>query len=638
LRHRVEHGIPVNRWTQARFAHTILPVLNLQPNQKNTMTQVLKSRLAFLVLTSLLCALGTTAMAEKRHGIAMHGDLKYPPGFRHFDYVNPNAPKGGTLRLGVVADNFDSFNPFIIKGVDAEGVGYLYQTLTSHAADEASSEYGLIAESIEVADDRSAVTFHLDPGARFSDGQPITAEDVVYSFNTLTRHERAHPYYASYYGDVASVEARDQHTVHFSFKTTENRELPLILGQLPVLAKHYWEANDFGSADLKIPVGNGPYRIKSFEPGRSVTYVRDQNYWAKDHPVNLGRYNFDEIRYEYYKDNTIALEAFKAGEYDFRIEMTARNWANSYTGPKFDSGELIKEEVRHQRPAGLQAFLFNTRRPQFKDPKVRQALGYAFDFEWSNQNLFNGQYTRSDSYFENSELASSGLPSKEELAILEPLRPQLPPEVFTQAFAVPKTDGSGNIRASLRQATKLLKEAGWTIRDGRLTDAAGKAMEFEFLTVQKDFERVVLPFIKNLEKLGVKASIRLIDTSQYINRLREFDFDIIVSGFGQSESPGNEQREYWLSSRADMTGSRNLIGVRDPVVDQLVELVISAPDRQSLIHRTRALDRVLLWGHYVIPNWFNPVDRVAYSRKLAHPDVTPKSGVVVDAWWMKPAQ
>ncbi len=596
-------------------------------------------RFARLALSSvILFVLTVTLHAAPQHGVAMHGQLKYDADFNHFDYVNPNAAIGGKLRMGVVGDNFDSLNPFIIKGVAASGVGYLYQSLTVHAEDEAFSEYGLIAERIEMPDDRSSVTFYLNKAARFSDGHPIEAEDVKYSFVALTTHERARPFYSAYYSDVKEVNIIDKHTIHFAFSTDQNKELPLILGQMPILAKHYWEKADFGTASLEPPVSNGPYKVKSVEPGRSITYERDPNYWAWNHPAVKGQYNFSEIIFEYYKDNTIALEAFKAGEYDFREERTARNWATAYTGPAFEKGTLIKEEVAHKRPAGMQAFVLNSRRPLFNDPKVRSALGYAFDFEWTNQNLFFSQYRRNQSYFENSELASSGLPSGEELKILKPFREQLPESVFTEPFSAPSTTAPGSLRKNLRIASKLLKDAGWQIKNKQLVHAkTGQVFNFEFLIYQKDFERVVQPFIKNLEKLGISASIRVVDTSQYINRLRDFDFDVVVYGFGQSNSPGNEQREYWHSARADQPGSRNLAGVNHPVVDALVESVIAAPDRASLVQRTRALDRVLLHQHYVIPNWYNPVDRVAYHQNLARPANTPDSGVNIDHWWFKPA-
>jgi len=588
------------------------------------------------LLALLFFSICLNATAAPQHGIAMHGNLKYPANFEHFDYTELNAKKGGTLKQSVLGDNFDSFNPFIVKGVSAAGVHYLYQTLTTQSEDEAFSEYGLIAERIDIPEDRSSVTYYLNKMATFSDGRPITSADVKFSFETLTTNDKARPFYSAYYADVTAVELIDSHTVKFVLKNDLNKELPLILGQMPILAKHYWEANDFGTSSLKLPVGNGPYKIESFEPGRSITLTRDPNYWAKDLPVNQGRYNFDKLVFEYYKDNTVALEAFKAGEYDFRVERTARNWANAYTGEKFNNGTLIKEEVTHERPTGLQAFVLNSRRSKFSDPRVREALAYAFDFEWTNKNLFNGQYSRADSYFENSELSSSGLPSGEELTILTRFKDKLPTQVFAQEYKAPSTAKPGSLRKNLRTAIALLKDAGWEIKDQKLTHSkTNEILEFEFLLYQKDFERIAQPLIKNLEKLGIKSVIRVVDTTQYVNRLREFDYDVIVAGFGQSNSPGNEQREYWHSSKATQPGSRNLAGISDPIIDELIELVISAPDRESLIQRTRALDRVLLSGHYVIPNWFNPVDRIAYNHKLARPKVSPKSGVSIDTWWMK---
>ena len=589
----------------------------------------------FLTLTLLLTCF---ANANSTHGIAMHGDLKYGADFKHFDYVNPEAPKGGTLRLSVRANSFDSFNPFIVKGVSAAGATQLYESLTVHSEDEAFSEYGLIAEKIEMPEDRSWVSFSLNKKATFSDGTPITAEDVKYSFEVLTTHERAQPFYAAYYGDVTELLIEDSHKITFKFKDNQNKELPLILGQMPVLAKHYWEKVGFGTASLDIPVGNGPYIVSKVDPGRSVTYKRNPDYWAKDLPVAKGKHNFDEIIYEYYADNTVALEAFKAGEYDFRTESTARNWATQYEGKLFESGELIKEEIKHERPAGMQAFVLNSRRPALSNRDVRHALSYAFDFEWTNQNLFHSQYQRTSSFFENSELASSGLPQGRELEILGPYKEQLYPEVFQKEFSVPSTEKPGSLRTNLRTAMQLLNDAGFPVVDGKRVDSNGKPIELEFLIIQKDFERVIQPFLKNLERLGISARISVVDTTQYINRLREFDFDVIVGGVPQSNSPGNEQREFWHSSKANQPGSRNYAGISDPVVDELIELIISAPSREELIQRTRALDRVLLWGHYVIPNWYNPVDRIAYRNTLAHPEITPKSGVFIDAWWSKNAK
>lgn len=596
--------------------------------------RALRQPLTFVLLSFLTL----NVIAAPTHGIAMHGDLKYGPDFTHFDYVNPKAPKGGTLRVSVRSNSFDSFNPFIVKGVSGAGVSRLYESLTVHSEDEAFSEYGLIAEKILLPEDRSWVSFELNSKARFSDGKQITAEDVKYSFEMLTTHERAQPFYAAYYGDVNEVVIDNPLKVTFKFKDNKNKELPLILGQMPILAKHYWETKGFGSASLDIPVGNGAYVVSKVDPGRSITYKRNPDYWAQDLPVAKGKHNFDQIIYEYYSDNTVALEAFKAGEYDFRTESTARNWATQYEGKLFETGELIKEEVKHERPSGMQAFVLNSRRPTLSNSQVRHALSFAFDFEWTNQNLFHSQYQRTSSYFENSELASSGLPEGEELEILSRYKEQLPTEVFEKEFTVPTTAKPSSLRYNLRAAMKLLDEAGFPVKDGKRLDKNGKPLELEFLMFQKDFERVIQPFIKNLQRLGITSRISVVDTTQYINRLREFDFDVIVSSIPQSNSPGNEQREFWHSSKVDQPGSRNYAGINSPVIDELIELVISAPTRASLIQRTRALDRVLLWGHYVIPNWFNPVDRVAYRNTLAHPEVSPKSGVYIDAWWSKNAQ
>lgn len=607
------------------------------------------SHLLPLLLGALMALLALSAHAQSeadktqtqpRHGVAMHGDPKYPADFQHFDYANPAAPKGGTLRLGVVGDNFDSFNPFVLKGVSAAGLsaygGYLYDTLTRQSGDEAFSEYGLIAEFIEMPEDRSWVSFHLNKKARFHDGHPITAEDVVFTFKLLTEHEQAQPFFRAYWGDVKEVRAINDHLVRFDFKHGENRELPLILGQMPVLPKHWWQERDFGRASLEIPLGSGPYRIQSFDAGRSITWQRVPDYWGRDLPVNRGHFNFDQIVYDYYKDGTVALEAFKAGQFDLRQENTAKNWATMYSGDKFDRGLIKKEEIQHQMPVGMQAFVYNTRKPQFQDRRVREALAYAFDFEWTNTNLFYGSYTRTDSYFENSELASSGLPQGEELRILSRYKDKLPPEVFTQVYQPPSTAEPGSLRDNLRTAMEKLRAAGWNIKGGRMIhEATGTPLTFEIMLVQKDFERIVQPFARNLERLGIQVAIRLVDTSQYINRIRGLDFDMIVLTLPQSDSPGNEQRDYWLSANADVPGSRNYMGVKDPVVDELIELVIRAPDRESLIARTRALDRVLLWGHYVIPQWHNRIIRVAYWDKFGHPATPPKAGIDLDTWWIK---
>lgn len=615
--------------------------LQIKRHSTNISTALTGIKLAGL---SLFMTLSLSATAQQstvdkvqtitpQHGVAMHGEVKYPADFKHFEYVNPLAPKGGTVRRSVVSNSYDSFHPFVLKGVPAAGVShYLYDTLTIQSEDEAFSQYGLIAEKIEMPADRSWVIFHINPKARFQDDHPITPEDVIFTFNSLIEHGA--PFYKAYYGDVSKVSKVAEHQVRFDFKNSENRELPLILGQLPVLPKHYWESRDFSKSTLDIPVGSGPYKIKSFNTGRSITYERIATYWAKDLPVNKGQYNFDEIIFEYYGDQTIALEAFKAGEYDFIVENTAKNWATAYTGDKFDNGTIIKEEVEHEQPVGMQSFIFNTRRDIFKDPKVREALSYAFDFEWTNKQLFFGQYKRTNSYFENSELASSGLPSEDELAILNTFKDQIPASVFTTVNKAPTTDGSGKVRKNLRTALKLLKEAGWSIKNKQLVnDKTSQPFEFEILLYQKSFERIIHPFTKNLAKLGINAKIRLVDTNQYIGRVRKYDYDMFIMTLSQSNSPGNEQRDYWYSTNTNTPGTRNYIGVSDPVVDELVDMIIAAPDRESLVTRTKVLDRILLSKHLVIPQWHLPKQRIAYWKRLSHPDVFPKSGVNFDTWW-----
>jgi len=572
------------------------------------------------------------------HGIAMHGDLKYGPDFKHFDYVNPNAPKGGELKEAALG-TFDSFNPFIIKGNPADGIGRIYDTLLVPSADEPFSEYGLLAEKIETPADRSWAAFTLRPNARWHDQQPITVDDVIWSFETL--RSKGQPFYRGYYSSVAAVEKVGERTVKFTFKSGENRELPLIIGQLPILPKHYWQGKDFERTSLDPPLGSAAYKVESFEPGRQVTYRRVADYWGKDLPVNVGRDNFDVVRYDYYRDSTVALQAFKAGEYDWRLEVSAKDWATAYDFPALQSGAVRKENIPNSRPAGMQAFAYNTRRPLFQDARVRQALAYAFDFEWSNKTLFYGQYTRTRSYFDNSELAAKGVPGPAELALLTPSRGQIPEAVFTTEYDPPRTDGSGNIRDSLRQAVELLGAAGWKIdeKTKKLTQAeSGRVMEFEILLVQPEFERVVLPFTKNLERLGIHVGVRTIDTAQYRRRLDDFDFDMIVASWPESQSPGNEQRNYWGSDFAARQGSQNLIGIKSPVVDALIEAVIAAPDRAALVDRVHALDRVLQWGFWVIPQWHLTYDRVAYWDKFGYPSVVPPQGVQLDAWWIDPAK
>ena len=588
-----------------------------------------------IIVVVLLLAFTGVAHGAATHGMSLFGDLKYGPDFKHFDYVNPNAPKGGTMRYAAIG-TFDTLNPFVIKGIPAAGIGSVFDTLTVRSEDEPSSEYGLVAETIELAPDKLSVLYTLRKEARFHDETPMTPEDVVWTFETL--RAKGQPMYRSYYGDVTNAEKEGERGVRFSFKSADNRELPQIIGEMPVLSKAYWSGHDFANTTLDPPLGSGPYKIESLDPGRSITYRRVADYWAANLPVNKGRHNIDVIRYDYYRDGTIALEAFKAGQYDVRQENVSKNWATGYDSPALRSGLIKKEQIPHRRPSGMQGFAFNLRRPLFQDPRVREALAYAFDFEWSNKNLFYDAYTRTRSYFDNSELAATGVPQGEELKILEKFRGQIPEEVFTTEYDPPEYDGSGNIRDGLRAALKLLKDAGWTFKSEKLVnDETGQPFEFEIILVQPEFERIVLPFKKNLERMGIDARVRTIDPAQYEKRMQTFDFDMAVVAFGASQSPGNELRDDWGSAAADEPGSQNVIGIKSKVIDQLIEELIKAPDRASLIAHTRALDRVLQYGYYVIPHYHVAAFRVAYWDKYRRPAISPKYAVGLDTWWIDPA-
>ena len=581
----------------------------------------------------LLC---TQAVAAPQHALTLYDEPpKYPANFKHVDYVNPDAPKGGTFRESAMG-SFDSLNPFISKGVPADNITLVYDTLAQQGLDEPITEYGLIAGKIEKAPDNSWVRFYLRPEARFHDGHPVRAEDVVFTFETLIK--QGTPIYRTYYADVAEVVAEDPLRVLFKFKHTSNRELPLILGQLLVLPKHWWAGRDFAKSSLEVPLGSGPYKVAEVKPGRSIRYERVKDYWGKDLPINKGLYNFDYRISDYYRDNTVALEALKAGQFDYWQEMTAKNWANAYNVPAVAEGRLIKEELPNGNPTGMQGFVFNIRKPMFQDVRVRKAISLLMDFEWTNKQLFNGAYTRTRSYFENSDMAATGLPSPAELAILEPLRGRIPDEAFTQAFAPAKTDASGMIRTQQREAYQLLQEAGWRIVDDKMVDTTGKPVSIEFMLAQTDFERILLPFKRNLADLGIELVIRRVDVSQYVNRVRSRDFDMMVGSFPQSSSPGNEQREFWQSSSADKPGSRNYIGLKDPAIDELVEQLINADSRNSLVAHAKALDRVLQFGYYVIPNWHIKTYRVAYWNHLGHPKVPPRYDVGIATWWIKPDQ
>jgi len=589
-----------------------------------------------VILAALFLAVVTTAVAyaATTPGMSVFGDLKYRPDFQHFDYVNPDAPKGGTMKMSAIG-TFDTLNPFVVKGVPAAGIGGIFDTLTVRSEDEPESSYGLIAEKIELAPDKLSVLYTLREEARFHDGTPMTPEDVVWTFETL--RAKGLPMYRSYYGDVTKAEKEGERGVRFSFKSTENRELPAILGEMPVLSKTYWSGRDFEKTTLDPPLGSGPYKIESIDPGRSITYRRVPDYWAADLPVNKGRNNVDVIRYDYYRDGTIALEAFKAGQYDIRRENSSKSWATGYDSPALRDGLIKQEQIPNELPSPMQGLGYNLRRPLFQDPRVRDALAYAFDFEWSNKNLFYGLYKRTRSYFDNSELAATGLPQGEELKILEPFRGKIPDEVFTEEYNPPKYDGSGNIRDGLRAALKLLKEAGWTFKGEKLVnDETGQPFEFEILLNDPAYERIVLPFAKNLERMGITAHVRTVDVAQYEKRMETFDFDMAVALFPQSLSPGNEQREFFGSQAADAHGSQNVLGIKSPIIDELVEELIKAPDRASLIAHTRALDRVLQYGYYVIPQFHLGAFWVAYWDKFHRPEIAPKYGLGFDSWWIDP--
>ena len=594
-------------------------------------------RLIVAASFTVAAAAATSTLATEdltgAHALSMFDDVKYGPEFEHFDYADPNAPRGGELRLAALG-TFDNLNPFILKGNAAAGSGLIYDNLLTGSLDEPFTEYGLLVESIDMPADRSWVAFTLREEARWHDGRPVTVEDVIWTTETL--RTKGHPFYRHYYADIAGVSQTGPRTVRFTFGDTVNRELPLIVGQIDVLPKHWWEGRDFESTTLEPPLGSGPYRIAAVEPGRSITLERVPDYWGRDLAVNRGQNNIDVIRYDYYRDATVAVEAFKAGEFDFRSENNSKEWGTAYDLPDVADGRMIRELIDHEIPTGMQAFWFNTRRAKFADRRVRHALAHAFDFEWSNANLFYGQYTRTKSFFSNTELASSGLAQGGELRVLERYRDRVPAEVFSRAYEPPSTDGSGNIRRNLRTAKRMLQEAGWAVRDGVLTHAGSEeTMEIEFLLVAPAFERIVGPVVRNMERLGIAARIRLVDPAQYQNRIDEFDFDIVVSTRGQSLSPGNEQRNYWTTASADVRGSGNLAGIRDPAVDELVDLLIQAPDRETLVATTRALDRVLLWGHYVIPQWHIRSFRLVYWNRFGRPGIRPKYGLGFPAtWWI----
>ncbi len=582
---------------------------------------------------------GAEAAVTPKHAVAMHGEPKYGPDFTHLDYANPDAPKGGTLKQSAIG-TFDSLNPFIVKGSPAAGMQFIrssliYDSLMQNSLDEPFSLYGIVAESIELPEDRSYVAFNLRPQAKWHDGKPITAEDVKWTFETL--REKGSPFFKAYWGDVNKITVESQTRVRFDFAVKGNAELPLIIAEMTILPKHYWEGKNFDQTSLTPPLGSGPYKVGKIEPGKSIEYVRNDDYWGKDLPFWKGHNNFDRLVYDYYRDSNIALEAFFAGEYDVREENTAKLWATAYDVPQVKDGRIKMEEIENARPAGMQAFIMNIRKPVFKDVKVREALAYAFDFEWSNKQFAYGTYIRTNSHFENSDLASKGLPEGRELEILNQYKGRIPESVFTVEYKAPVTDGSGNARDNLRKAAQLLDEAGYKTGTDGIRAKDGLRLEFEILDSNPMFERWVLPFVQNLKRIGVKANFRVIDAAQYQNRMNEYDYDMTIGNFGQSDSPGNEQRDFWGSDKADMPGSRNYIGIKDKAVDEMIEAIIRADSREELVAQVHALDRVLLAGHYVIPMWHYPKWRLAYWTKLQRPEnLSGISPAVSQTWWSAP--
>lgn len=578
----------------------------------------------------------STPKTHITHALTLMGEPKYPANFERFDYTSPKAQKGRSVRLAGYG-TFDSLNPFITKGTPDANLTLLYDTLTQQSLDEPFTEYGLVAEKIELAEDRSFVIFHINPKAKFNDGKAITAEDVVFTFNILLT--KGAPQYATLYAEVKTVQALDAARVKFEFKNTTNRELPLIVGQLPVLPKHFWQNKDFAAAGLEIPLGSGPYVIKKVDAGRSLVYQRAPNYWAADLAPNKGMYNFDQVTVDYYRDDTVIVEALKARQLDYRWERVAKTWATAYDSPAVKEGLLKKQLIDDKTPTGMAALIFNLRRSPFDNIALRQAFNYAFDFEWTNKTVFFDSYERIQSYYSNSEFASSGLPSGRELEILNKYRDKLPATVFTQAYVNPKTDGSGNNRDNMLKAQALLKQAGFELKDGKLIDPkTQKPLVMELVTHDPLFERIGNPWIQNLKRLGVEVNFRLVDVSQYVNRVNSFNFDLTTVPYSQGLNPGNEQREYWGSAAATIEGSSNYAGIKNPVVDELVDMVIRAPDRQELVAVTRALDRVLLNQHYMVPLYTYTKHRLVYWDKFGQPETPPaydnyfRAGFMT--WWI----
>jgi microcin C transport system substrate-binding protein len=590
---------------------------------------------AMAIAAAALAVTAGAVIAEPRHGLSIFGDLKYPPDFQHFDYVNPDAPKGGTLKLiGTGADtSYDSFNDFVVRGTAAQGLGLLYDSLMGRALDEPDAVYGLIAETADVAADRMSVTFKLRPEAKFADGTSVTAEDAAWTFATLK--EKGVPGFGVVLRDVIKAEIIDPLTIRYVFQGEQVRDLPINVATLPVLPKAFYANRNFEDPFLDRPLGSGPYAVGDFKQGSYVVYVRRDDYWAKDLPVNRGYWNFASIRYEYFRDLTLGLEALTSGTINYREEFSSRNWATRYDIPPVKDGRIIKEAVPDELPSGMQGYFLNVRRDKFKDIRVRQALDFAFDYEWLRRNIFYDQYERVQSYFENSDLKASGTPSAAELELLEPWRGKVPEAVFGEAYVPPVSDGSGQDRKLLRQARKLLEEAGYTVEGGKLTGTDGQQLAIEFIDDDgAGTERFLLPYIKNLKLLGIDATFRVVDPTQLQNRLDAFDYDVVIRRYVGKTSPGVELRDLFSSEVANRQGSNNTSGIADAAVDALVEKVIAARSRDDLVTAGRALDRLLRAGHYWVPQWYGATHRLAYWDIFGRPQ-KPKYGLgAIETWWI----
>ena len=584
----------------------------------NVLSYALTLGISFTILFSSFLSANPLPSPQAVHGLAIMGDLKYGPDFKNYAYVNPEAPKGGILRRGITG-TFDSFNPYAIKGQAPTNIALvIYGSLLVRSMDEPNSFYGYIAESVEVGPDQSWVIFNLRPNVTFHDGSPLRADDVIYSFNILRKEGL--PFFQTYYKAVEKVEKLN--------------ELPTILGDFPIFSKAYMEKKDFNKTTLDLPLGSGPYKVKSFEVGRTLTYERVKNWWGENLAINKGRYNFDEIREDFYRDSNVAFEAFKSHAYDFYVENSAKNWVVGYDFPAFKEGKVTKEIISDLNPEVSMNFFYNTRRPLFQDPRVRRALAYAFDFEWTNAHILYNLYQRANSFFARSELACAGLPEGEELKILSSFKDQLPPELFTQPYLAPSTTPPSSLRTNLEKAKKLLQEAGWTIVNNRLTKQ-GQPFTFEILSPGSNLDNIFQGFVNNLKRMGIETRLRSVDSAQFFQRVEKYDYDMIRAGIPQSSSPGNEQREFWSSAAVEKPGGFNYAGIKNPVIDQLVELLIASPDRKNLITRTHALDRVLLWNDYVILGWYRAGTLVAYWKTLKKPSINSSYGLDLMSWWFE---